>query len=536
MKPHAYHIILFLLMGLTAQGQVGKLSERQRKEQRAFILNDTLPVLVEALPDEVNTHFSEYCGRLLPDSTFFFTSMRANAEEDLDHLFETSWYCNIYQSKLLPDGNYAPAEALPVNINSLKFFNSNFCFNEKQDLLIYSRCTRNNDGDLRCALWQSSREGHIWSKPKKLPAAINAEGSTTLQPFLVETDNMNVLYFVSDRKQGIGGLDIWYSVVQDGHYQTPVNAGPTINTEGNEVTPFYDKHKGVLYFSSDEHLGIGDYDIFYCPGALGRWEQVSNMGVPFNSEYNDFYFTIDPFFGENGYFSSNRPHDGMEESDTCCNDLFRFQWKLPETPKDTTPVDTPDIHEKIASVLPIVLYFQNDQPNPRSLSDTTSTNYPDLYAQYMSDNRLYVQETGRGLSEAERREAEAKMSQFLKDSVATGYERLLKLTNYLHEALANGDTVEITVSGYASPLHNSDYNRHLSSRRIYSLLNYLRKTENGFFIPYLDKKKSGLIIHLDPQGAVQRSFATQETRETVYGVQAAKDRKIIITGGTTNKQ
>ena len=126
MKPHAYHIILFLLMGLTAQGQVGKLSERQRKEQRAFILNDTLPVLVEALPDEVNTHFSEYCGRLLPDSTCFFTSMRANAEEDLDHIFETSWYCNIYQSKLLPDGNYAPAEALPVNINSLKFFNSNF--------------------------------------------------------------------------------------------------------------------------------------------------------------------------------------------------------------------------------------------------------------------------------------------------------------------------------------------------------------------------------------------------------------------------
>ena len=70
-------------------------------------------------------------------------------------------------------------------------------------------------------------------------------------------------------------------------------------------------------------------------------------------------------------------------------------------------------------------------------------------------------------------------------------------------------------------------------RVVYAFAPFQRKTENGFFIPYLDNKKPGLIIHLDPQGAVQRSFKTQETRETVYGVEAAKDRKIIITGGKT---
>ena len=253
---------------------------------------------------------------------------------------------------------------------------------------------------------------------------------------------------------------------------------------------------------------------------------------PFNSGYNDFYFNLNTD-GKSGYLSSNRPHDGMDDSDTCCNDLFHFHWVIPEDTAVPPPVEEPDIRTKIASVLPIILYFQNDQPDPRSISDTTVTDYPALYAQYMSDNALYVRETGRGLTEAERKAAEQAMRKFLRDSVATGYERLQKLTQYLHEALSAGETVEITVSGYASPLHNSDYNRHLSSRRIYSLLNYLRKTENGFFIPYLDNKKPGLIIHLDPQGAVQRSFKTQETRETVYGVEAAKDRKIIITGGKT---
>ena len=119
--------------------------------------------------------------------------------------------------------------------------------------------------------------------------------------------------------------------------------------------------------------------------------------------------------------------------------------------------------------------------------------------------------------------------------MATGYERLQRLTQYLREALAVGETVELTVSGYASPLHNSDYNLHLSSRRIYSLLNYLRQAEDNFFVPYLDGTKKGLVIHIDPQGAVNRSFQTEETRETVYGVQAAKDRKIIITGGKDEK-
>ena len=88
--------------------------------------------------------------------------------------------------------------------------------------------------------------------------------------------------------------------------------------------------------------------------------------------------------------------------------------------------------------------------------------------------------------------------------------------------------MELTVSGFASPLHSSDYNKHLSARRIVSLLNYLYKADNFALAPYLDGDKPGLVIHTDPQGAVQHTFASGETRETVYGLQAAKDRKIVI--------
>lgn len=531
----ALHIISLVLVCFSVSAQNRHLTDAQRDEQINFIRHDTLSVTVEALPDEINSRFSEYSGKLLPDSTFLFSSMRADADEDFDHLFETSWYCNLYQSKLLSDGSYLPAIPLPSIINTHKAFNSNLCYLQEKELLIFTRCTRASNGDLQCSLWQSSRHNGEWSKPKKLPSSINAEGSSSMQPDLVSENGQDILYFVSNRKHGIGGYDIWYSIYKDGHFDSPINAGPVINTEGNEVTPFYDKTNGILYFSSDEHLGIGDYDIFYSIGALSQWGEVSNMGVPFNSEYNDYYFTLNEG-GQNGYFSSNRPHDNMDASDTCCNDLFYYKWHPFDVP-DSIPIPTaPSLSEKIASVLPITLYFQNDEPNPKSTADTTNEDYPTLYRRYLSDNNLYVSESGRGLSGKQQSSVRQEMLEFLQDSVATGYNRLQQLVQYLKEALQNGETVELTISGYASPLHHSDYNLHLSARRITSLTNYLSKAENGFFLPYLTHEKQGLVIRTNPEGAVQHSFQTNEARETVYGLQAAKDRKIIIIGKIVTKQ
>ena len=95
--------------------------------------------------------------------------------------------------------------------------------------------------------------------------------------------------------------------------------------------------------------------------------------------------------------------------------------------------------------------------------------------------------------------------------------------------MLNGDTVNLVISGFASPLHNSDYNKHLSSRRIVSLLNYLRKADDARLSPYITGEKSGLYLHIFPEGAVNHAFETDEVRETVFGLKAAKDRKIVIT-------
>lgn len=514
--------ILFIALCWTVVGQ-SRLTDAQRREQQDFIKHDTLPVKVEALPGNINSRFSEYAGNLYPDSTFLFTSMRSDIEEDYDHFFETNWYCKIYASKWLGDNDYGKVEPLPNIINYRNTFNSNFFYDYQAAVptLIYSRCKHNGEG-LLCELWQSSKESKGWTKPQKLPAPINVEGSSSMQPYLVTLPDYKVLYFVSDRPSGVGGLDIWYSILKDGKYNQPINAGTVINTEGNEVTPFYDVETSTLYFSSDEHLGIGDYDIFYSQGSLSQWSEVSNMGVPFNSEFNDYYFTSTDG-GKRGFFSSNRAHEGTALEDTCCNDLFRFEWN---TPQDTVEVvedeDTTTWLQKIASVLPITLYFDNDQPNPRSVKDSTEHDYASLFRQYLKRATDYLQSGSANDIE------KSQITTFWRDSIETGFERLNMLTTYLKEALLAGEQITIQISGFASPLHNKDYNQHLSSRRIVSLLNYFRIAENGFFIPYLEGKKQGFNIEVHPQGAVNHTFRTDEVQETVYGVQAAKDRKIII--------
>lgn len=518
------YILLTAVIPVSAQGI--HLSEAQRNEQRKFIKSDTLPVSIEALPNNINSHFSEYAGRLFPDSTFLFTSMRADVEEDFDNIFETSWYCNIYRSLLLPDGRFSKPENFSEILNGRNTFNSNYCLYDHGRKIIYSRCKRIGHGELQCDLWSSELSDKKWTKPRKLPTSINAAETSNMHPCLVEDSAYDVLYFVSNRPNGVGGLDIWYSIVKNGVFNTPTNAGYVINTEGNEITPFYDSNTHILYFSSDEHIGIGDYDIFYSEGALGQWGEVSNMGIPYNSEYNDYYFCINPD-NVTGYFSSNRPHDEYSLDDTCCNDLFHFQKQYTSSGNNVSSC-TPNIHDSIALTLPITLYFQNDQPNPHSLSDTTSLTYEELYRQYLREEELYIQESQRGLTGSTLSDVQQSMADFMRDSVATGYDRLLALTQYLHKALDQGDSVTITIRGYASPLHNSDYNRHLSARRIVSLLNFLRTTEQGYFQPYIDLEKPGLRIICQPLGAVLHDFQTDDKRETVYGIQAAKDRKIII--------
>ena len=112
------------------------------------------------------------------------------------------------------------------------------------------------------------------------------------------------LYFASDMPDGYGGSDLYYCEWKNGYWDTPVNMGPVINSEGNETYPFVNS-SGEFFFSSDGHGGMGGKDIFYTIYSGNKWLEPVPLDPPINSPSEDFGFICDTLFNS-GYFSSDR--------------------------------------------------------------------------------------------------------------------------------------------------------------------------------------------------------------------------------------
>lgn len=149
----------------------------------------------------------------------------------------------------------------------------------------------------------SKRVGEQWSQPitGKKVGVNSAEYSVA---FPCVTSDGGKLYFASDIPGGFGGYDLYVSYNESGEWSKPVNLGPEINTEGDEIYPFIDLDD-YLYFSSDGQAGLGGFDIYYSRSDRGRWDPAVNLGAPINSMSDDVSFVTDST-SSFGYFSSNR--------------------------------------------------------------------------------------------------------------------------------------------------------------------------------------------------------------------------------------
>ncbi|MDR2979297.1 MAG: hypothetical protein LBV02_02480 [Bacteroidales bacterium] len=518
-------------------GQIGEPFAIDTVLQIACMKKDTLPVHVYPLPPRINTGFSEYNPVLMSDSTFYFTTMRHEGNDDFDNFFEFYWFMRLYRSKLTWSG-YSKPEPMPAIINHPKYFTANYAFNPSQNRLFLTRCKRIVDRELDCGIWETTEENGKWKKPQMLNRRINLPGTTTTQPFFVEYEEYAVLYFISDRPKGFGGLDIWYTIWKDDRFSDPTNLGSLVNTPGDEITPFYDTATNCLYFSSNTHLGIGGYDIFYSNGALSDWRKPDNMGVPFNSENDDIYFSINKD-GKTGCLSSNRSTNKSSPGDTCCYDIFVYTWHERIQDKvDASKIlitDTVDVVEVIRNMLPITLYFQNDEPDPRSWDSVTTANYQVILSDYIALKDRYKEEYSKGLHNEKKTDAERQMEHFFRDSVVNGFLKLQQITDYLLEELKKGSDITIKISGYASALHQKSYNKRLTQRRISSFSNYLHGYGDGVFLPFLDNQgTTRLIIQPDPRGneeALEKNISDNihDQRNSIYSILASLERRITIT-------
>lgn len=168
------------------------------------------------------------------------------------------------------------------------------------------RSKKSAEGINKLKLYTAEQKDGVWMNVEELP--FNNDEYSVGHPTL--SRDGRTLYFASDMPGGLGGSDIYVTQYQNGRWSKPVSLGPTVNTKGNELFPFVDE-VGNVYFASDGRRGLGGLDVFMAMMAGTTPQTVEHLDAPVNSPQDDFGLITDAN-RQSGYFSTNR-RDGSDD-------------------------------------------------------------------------------------------------------------------------------------------------------------------------------------------------------------------------------
>ena len=223
---------------------------------------------------------------------------------------------------------------------------------------------------------------------------------------------------------------------------------------------------------------------------------------------------------------------------TCCNDIYYYHIETKDSSgksKELISEIKSDASKEIQLLVPLTLYFHNDEPDPRTRNNTTRLNYLKTVQDYLALKTLYRKEYAKGLKDEKIKEAEEDIEDFFTENVQKGQEDLDKFSELLLKILKEGRDVNITLKGYCSPLASTEYNVNLARRRLSSLRNYFDEYKDGVFKPYIlhvDSKLPQIDFTDEDIGELEASpFVSDnpnDKRNSIYSRSAAFERKIQI--------
>jgi hypothetical protein len=494
---------------------VSAVQELKVAKEIPLIIKDSVNCTVFPV-STLNTTHAEFSAQLHNDSTLLFSAMRPKEKVYAIDVYEAQVKDSVWQNEVL----YSVLKKEKGNA-------ANITFNKDKSRFIFADC----DEKQMCVLKECVRTDSSWTNPKPLGDQINLMGFNNTHPHWASIADKEILFFTSNRTSGKGKLDIWYSELKNGEFSTAKNAGSSINTPGDEITPFYSIADSALYFSSDWHAGVGGTDIFYSKGNINSFAAPKNAGVPINSSRNDQYFYIDE--QGKGFLSSLRVGTLSDNEDAiCCADLYTFsKHKKVVLPNDTLPYKLIEAYVE----LPLVLYFHNDEPNPRTRDTLTKYTYMETYAAYKKLQPDYLTKYPEVLEGQQKQLAADEVQYFFDNHVDLGVENLHKFTTELIGYLEQGYSAEVLIKGFASPLTTSSYNVNLSLRRISSLMNYLKVYQGGVYVPYFNGTAANgakLSFIKNPNGEYKSATGVSDdyydVRNSIYNPRAAIERRIEV--------
>ena len=517
---------MFKTLGQTAD------VERCNKARAIQATNDK----VFNLGPAINTGYSEFSPLIQGDS-LLFASLRF--ENPLDkHKPQRSL------SRMMVTTNGKKAAQLPKLYNAPDVHNAHFTYTTDDQILLFTRCQWQEGMQIRCAIWQMQKNtAGRWGKPTEV-AELNSTGTNTHPHIFFDSlDRVEKLIFVSDRPGGSGSKDLWISIRNKKTWLAPTPL-TQLNTPGNEQTPHFNASQQLLYFSTDGRFSLGGQDIYSAKRTAAGFDSITHLLPPINSGYEDLYFVTEPC-GCSGVFASNRPGSAYLDADnkTCCFDLYGVVFDKPTpTDIDSTPVvtnippttTTPPVVVPPPVIIPpptiedfvgLFLFFDNDQPNPRSTKTTTTLSYSETFDPYYNRLTDYLDNYTNDDSAL----ADSVLA-FFNNEVLGNYQKWLEFQELLLKQLQSGKQISISLRGYTSPRAQSRYNDYLAARRVAAVLNDLKRSNDGVLQLFIQSGQLKVIpvAYGESRAASSVSDNIDDARNSIYAPAAARERRVEI--------
>ncbi len=270
---------------------------------------------------DVNTESQDFGTSYYKDKIVFATTREGTKGVKRKYNWNDMPFLNLYVSDREGDQLKEP-EQLNKSLNN-KLHDGPASFNAAGNQMVFTRNdpkSKGEDGTIRLQMYFTQKdEKDKWQK--EVPFKLNNPNYSVGHPWMNKDGNM--MYFASDMPGGMGGVDI-YRIEKntDGTWGDPINLGETINTEGDEMFPFYQEEQGILFFASSGHIGLGGLDIYIAPDiGDGEFIKILNAGAPMNTRFDDFSLIVDENM-KKGYFTSNR-EGGMGDDDIYAFELLK---------------------------------------------------------------------------------------------------------------------------------------------------------------------------------------------------------------------
>ncbi|AEE19742.1 WD40 repeat protein [Dokdonia sp. Hel_I_63] len=299
----------------------------QKERTLADVL--AIPAQFELKNLSINTAYSDFGPAYYGNKLVYSSAVDTSYYIKRRYHWNDQPFLDFYIGQINAAENEVKREKIFSKIINTKYHEATIAFTNDGNRIYFTR--NNYDGDLKrgedgishLKLYTAVRNDSLdrkddWSDVRELP--FNSKDYSTGHPTLSEDGSK--LYFVSDMPGTIGATDIFVvDILGDNTYSTPRNLGPKVNTSGREMFPFI--AKGVMYFASDGHLGVGGLDVFESNMDNDLFSDPRNLGKPLNSKLDDFGFIINEE-GEQGFVCSNR------EGGVGDDDIYAIQRIAPE--------------------------------------------------------------------------------------------------------------------------------------------------------------------------------------------------------------